>query len=220
MKKWCTIFLLVLSSAIGFTSCTQRKSGLTAQFHYHDDGVAKPKIALIPVYDRSGSEVSWNLSQELTDAFEEKVFQTGRFFLTKDFDMLGFNRIPLHEINPFLDDIEWLAELNTETEFLVFVELVEHNLLPSPSKTMKLFQTHTLDMTMRVKVVDLRGEHPRVILQEVLHDNYYIPWLAEYQKGGWSQTAFSLSPIGLAHKTMIKRIAKQVEDYIILAKLH
>ena len=219
MRKTLLIFGLLFLSG-----CATKNSHYTQQFYYQDDGVPKPKVSIVPVYDRSGAKMPWNLSQELTEAFEEKIFTTGKFYITSDFDMLGINRLPLQEINPFLDDINWLGEVETGTEFIVFIELVEHKLHPElTEKGHKLFQTFSLDISMRVKVIDLRDSVPKVILQELIDANYYIPWRFssfDYQKGGWSKTAFSLSPIGMAHAKMVKRISKQIEDYITLAKLH
>ncbi len=216
--------LLGISLIFLFTSCTTRNPTYTQQFHYHDDGVPKPKVAMVPVYDKSHAEMPWNLSHELTEAFEEKIFLSGKFYMTTDFEMLGVNRLPLQEINPFLDDISWLGEVDTGTEFIIFIELVQHNLTPTNGESgFKLFQTYSLDVAMRIKVIDLREKKPKVILQELVQGNYYIPWRfssIDYQKGGWNKKAFALSPIGMAHGKIIKRIAKQVEDYIMLAKLH
>ncbi len=212
----CLVFL--------FSGCATRNSSYTQQFHYQDNGVSKPKVAMVPVYDKSNARMPWNLSQELTEAFEQKIFLSGKFYMTTDFEMLGVSRLPLQEINPFLDDIDWLGEVDTGTEFIVFIELVQHNLTPTVDDTrFKLFKTFSLDVALRVKVIDLRETKPKVILQELVQGNYYIPWrfsTFDYQKGGWNKTAFALSPIGLAHGKIIKRIATQVEDYIMLAKLH
>ncbi len=217
----------IIISVFSLCACTQRSTQLGQQFHFHDDGKAKPQVAIVPLYDRSSAKMPWNLSQELTEAFQEKIALSGRFYMTKDFDMLGVHLLSLQQINPFLDDINWLSEVETGTEFIVFLELVSHHLTPSGSgKTFfnrKLFQSYSLDMTVRVKVVDIRQKQPKVILQEIVEEQYYIPWRfssLNYQKGGWSKTAFALSPIGMAHNKMVKRASKQIEEYILLAKMH
>ena len=205
-----------------FSSCTNKSTQITQQFQYHDDGIAKPRIAMVPVYNNSKANIQWSLSDELTEAFSERIYQSGSFYLTKDFDMLGVQRFPLHEINPFLDDIDWLAEVDSGTDFIVFLELVSHNLAPN-GYNLKLFQSYSLDMSMRIKVVDIRQKKPTVILHEMVEETYSVPWgftNFAYQKGRWNKTAFSYSPIGVAHSKMVKRVAKQVEDYILLAKMH
>lgn len=222
MKRFFIAILLVTAVA-----CTSQNTTTATQYHYHDDGQAKPQVAIVPIYDRTNAKMPWNLSMELSEALNEKIAATGRFFLTRDFDMLGLAHLRTSDINPFLDDISWIGEVQTGTEFIVFVELVEHKLIPNGDgesvMKMKLFQSYNLDMTMRVKVIDIRKKMPRVILQEIIEDNYYIPWRLKsinYTKGGWSKTAFSLSPIGMAHGKMVKKITSQVEEYIILAKMH
>lgn len=212
---------------LAFAGCTRQQNTTAQQYHFHDDGKAKPQVAIVPIYDRSGAKMPWNLSMELSEALTEKIANSGHFFLTKDFDMLGLAHLRTSDINPFLDDISWIGEVQTGTEFIVFVELVEHKLAANGEGTgfmnMKIFQSYNLDMTMRVKVIDIRTKTPRVILQEIVEDSYYIPWRLKsinYTPGGWSKTAFSLSPIGMAHGKMVKKVTGQVEEYIILAKMH
>lgn len=217
---------IVLAVAM-FCSCTRQPNTMSQQYHYHNDGSAKPQVAVVPVYDKSQSQMPWNLSHELSEAFTEKISSSKRFYLTKDFDMLALSHLRTSEVNPFLDDIDWIGEVETGTEFIVFLELVEHRLIPNGSGkgfiSTRLFQSHNLDMTMRIKVIDIRSKKPRVVLQEIVEDTYYIPWKFSnltYKKGSWNNSAFSLSPIGLAHGKMVKKVTGQVEEYILLAKLH
>lgn len=216
------VFFLLLS-CLFFASCAARFDH-QAQYIYHDDGTAKPKIALIPVFDRSGIEFSWNLSDELTEMIESKLNQTGQFYLTQDFETLGKVLANQADLNPFFEEISWIKESNSATEFLIFVELVEHKLTPSDSKgifSLTMLQSYTLDTSIRVRVMDIRHENPKVILQEITQHSFHIPWRFtsfDYKKSGWSKTTFYLSPIGSAHSQMVKRITKQIQDYILIAK--
>ncbi len=219
--------LLFASVLVALTSCARHTNPMSQQYHYHDDGQAKPQVAIVPVYDRSRANMPWDLSIELSEAFNIKVSESNRFYLTKEFDMLNLKHLRTSEVNPFLDDIDWIGEAETGTEFVVFIELVDHRLTPNGNGkgfiSSKIFQSHNLEMSMRVKVIDVRQKKPRVILQELIEETYYIPWRIssiKYQKGGWSKTTFSLSPIGLAHGKMVKRVSSQLEEYILLAKLH
>jgi hypothetical protein len=215
-------FFLILS-CLFFVSCAGRFDH-RAQYVYHDDGTAKPKVALIPVFDRSGAETSWNLSDELTEMIENRMDQTGQFYITQDFETLGKVLMNQADLNPFFEEMNWVKESNSATEFLIFVELVEHKVTPSNSKgifSLTMLQSYTLDMSIRIRVIDIRGQSPKVILQEITQQSFHIPWRFtsfDYKKSGWSKTTFYLSPMGSAHAQMVKRITKQIHDYILLAK--
>lgn len=70
-------------------------------------------------------------------------------------------------------------------------------------------------------MIDLRQNHGKVILQEILHQSFFIPYeytRVTYKKDPWTRAMFSLSPIGMAHIQIVKKITAQIQDYILLAK--
>lgn len=207
-----------------FFSCGVKKESSNS-YTYHDDGTAKPKIALVPIIDSSESDLPWDLSEEFTEAIESRLKQSEELFLTQDFEILGKNPDIFAQINPFFEDMNWLYESNSVTEFIVFIELVNHKLIPKEQDarffSLSMGPQFTLEIAFRVKVVDIRKETPKVVLQEILEDSFPISWRlasADYGENGFSKTAFFLSPIGSAHLQMIKKISQQVQDYILLAK--
>lgn len=223
MKKLTGVWWLFLISVL-CSSCA-RDAYYSEQFQYTDDGKAKPRVALIPVFDHSNASVPWNLSDELSEAIFSRFQQSGKFFLTTDLEILGRNQGSSAEINPFIEDLQWIHEAKSHSEFVVFVEVVEHRLIPKSTEggvfNMTIAQSYTLDISIRVKVVDIREAFPKVILQELQHQSFHIPWqmtATDYKKEGWGRAAFYLSPIGAAHGQMIKKITKQIQDYILLAK--
>lgn len=212
--------ILVVVFCIFCAACSSR-ADFGGQYIYHDDGTAKPKIAIIPVLDKSGSDLPWNLSDELTEMVEAKIDQSGQFFLTQDFVALGGALLKQPDLNPFLEEIDWVKESNSSTEFIVFVELVEHKLTPKTQSKSFFLQSYILDIALRVRVLDIRDRSTKVILQEITQESFHIPWRftsVDYKKSGWSKAAFHLSPMGSAHAQMIKRITKQIQDYILIAK--
>jgi len=224
MYKLLKLFIIPL--LLISTSCTRRIQDET-QFSHHDDGSAKPKIALLPVIDSSNSQMPWDLSNELTQSIKTKFFKSNRFYLTDEFDALASAYFSDPELNPFLGDLEWINEMHSTTEFVVFIELVDHKLIPKSAVrkffNFQLTQSYTLDMSVRVKVFDIRDRKIRIILQEMTHKSFHIPWKFSSmgtQKSTWNKTAFNLSPIGLAHNQMIKKITTQIQDYILLAKMN
>lgn len=199
-----------------FVSCAERHFSPN-EFRYHDTGAAKPKVAIVPVITAKVKQMSWNLSDELTELISDKFLETKQFYVTKDFSVLGKHLSDLSEINPLIEDVRWLYENASTSEFVVFIELVEHELHPKKSKIPP--QGYTLDMALRVHVIDIRGPNPKVILQELVQESFNIPIKINYGSDGFSKTTFFLSPLGSAHTHISKRVAKQVQEYILLAKV-
>jgi hypothetical protein len=74
---------------------------------------------------------------------------------------------------------------------------------------------------MRIRVFDLRGEQPEVILQEFVHQSHLIPKPSNLQEPNpkrWKKMTFMASPMGLAHAQFSKEVVKRIEDYILLSK--
>jgi len=74
---------------------------------------------------------------------------------------------------------------------------------------------------MRVRVVDIRPETPRVLLQEILtHDRHisraYLN--SNYSKMPWGTAAFRRSPMGLAHDRLVNELVARVEGYIEVSR--
>lgn len=212
-------FLLFLTS-----SCALKTQD--TQYSHHDDGSAKPKIALLPVIDSAKSQLNLDLSKEFTEGISNSFHKSNRFFITDEFDLLAAACFKDPSQNPFLDDLGWINEMNRATEFLILVELLEHKLIPkSPVGkffNLQLVQAYTLDMSVRIKVIDIRSQKTKIILQEIIHRSFHIPWkiAPPDQPSSWGKTAFSYSPIGMAHSEMINRISLQIQDYILLAKIN
>ena len=78
-----------------------------------------------------------------------------------------------------------------------------------------------LNMSLRVRMLDLRGPQPSIVLQEIVHDSHHIPkqfTRANFHQVEWGKGSFNISPLGLAHAQLTKEIASRIEDYALLAK--
>ena len=76
---------------------------------------------------------------------------------------------------------------------------------------------------MRLRVFDLRGKEPVVVLQEILHRNHLIPKPSDLKEPcpeRWKRMTFIVSPLGLAHAQFTKEAVERIEDYILLSKSH
>jgi hypothetical protein len=216
MKKnflWLLLTLTLLAS--GCNSITSPQ-----QYTYHKDGRAKPKVALLPVIDSSESDLPWSLSKEFTEGLQGRFVKQSNLFLLHDYNLVRLKK----SLNPFTEESSWLQEMETSAEFVVFVELAEHHLISKIDES--LFNitnapSYNLSVNVRVKVVDIRQKQPKTILQEMFQENYTIPWQLssiDYEKTTWGKTSFFISPMGLAHAGLIRKISQQIEDYILLAQ--
>ncbi|MBM3193948.1 MAG: hypothetical protein FJZ59_06945 [Chlamydiae bacterium] len=197
-------------------SCAERHFSAN-DFPYHDTGASKPRIAIVPVITAKVKQMPWNLSDELTELISDKFLETKQFYLTKDFSVLGKHLSDLSEINPLIEDVHWLYENASSSEFVVFIELVAHDLVAKKSKIPP--QAYTLDMAFRVHVIDIRARDPKVILQELVQESFNISIKINYGSDTFSKTTFFLSPLGSAHTQISKRVAKQIQEYILLARI-
>ncbi len=206
------VSLLVLSVfAIG---CTRSSDLMT---RYHEDGRAKPVAFIAPMIDTASFDAPWSISEELTSMIVSQIGGTGKIYIvSKEDDSFGET--------PFGQDLSWVKKEFPSEEFAVFLELVEHELSPA-SKGKKNLSPHevsfNLNMAVRLRVIDTRGQTPKIVLQEIVKDSYFIPKTltpTDYVTACWGSAEFHKTPMGIAHSQITKEIASRVSDYILLAK--
>lgn len=214
--------LASLASLILLTGCSHSTSS-EPMTRYHDDGRAKPMVALLPISDKSETELPWNLSEELTYSVYNRVAKRGVFWINTFAECVqNAKRIhPSH--NFFSKDVSWVKEYFPDHEFVVFCELVEHDIherAPSNSFLDRITPSNELEMAVRIRVLDVR-EEPRVILQEVVTQKNMInkqTALDQQDPEQWKHLTYSISPLGYSHSQFSKEIVRRIEEYIILAK--
>jgi hypothetical protein len=184
---------------------------------FHEDGRAKPVLAIAPMIDTTSFDAPWSLSEEITSMVAQRVGQTGQIFVVPRED-------DAFAENPFGQDLSWIKREFHEQEFVVFLELVEHEAVPA-NKTKKNLSAQevstNLNMAVRLRAVDLRGSSPRIVLQEMVRDTYFIPKTlipTDYTIAVWGTDEFRKSPMGIAHSQLAQEIASRISDYILLAK--
>jgi len=193
-------------------------------FHYEEKEVLnRPVVALVPIIDSTTSELPWSLSDELTELVHERLEQKDKLHLIEENRIRSITKTLSSSDNPFANDISWVKNTFTNDEFVVFVELIEHDELPlngqkfsSPKEC-----SYELNMTARIRVVDLRQQQPQIVLQELIHDTHFIPKRFSrfnFEQVIWGEENYNISPLGIAHGAFSKEIAKRVEDYILLSK--
>lgn len=184
---------------------------------YHENGVAKPIASVAAVIDTSSYDASWSLSEELTSMVVSQVRSGGKIFLLpKDDDSFVEN--------PFGQDLSWVKSEFPDREFVVFLELVEHEISPVSKEKKDLpvqEVSSNLNVAMRLRVVDIRSATPKVVLQELVRDNYFIPKTlipVDYNTTTWGSPEFAKTPMGIAHAQLVQEIGARISDYILLAK--
>jgi len=210
-------FLLLLAC-----SCNTKQD--VAQTRFHDDGRAKPTVAFVPVFDRSGAELPWSLSEEMSATIKRRLQKQSNVYLAHPSAVAQSTSMLTQQNDPFGKDISWTKEAFLSHEFVIFTEVVEHNVherASSESMWDKLAPSGELDMTMRIRIIDLRGSDPEIILQEMISQSHLLPKSnLEMPKGEdkWKKKTYLVSPLGFAHLQMTKEVTKRLEEYILLAK--
>lgn len=141
-----------------------------------DDGRSKPSVAIVAIRDSSSGVIAWNPAEVVTQAMNyELLYNNGVYALAEG--EMGPSDTPAD----FNASEVALAQRYPSADFVVLLELTEdefnNNLSQIPQDAVVIcmpFQTR-LNMSMRVKIVDLRPRCPRVILQEILSKTYLLP---------------------------------------------
>lgn len=194
-------------------SCNRNNNDQVSRFH--EDGRIKPSVAIASMLDTTSFDASWSLSEELTQGVMDLIAKSGKIFVHSQ------EESPFTE-NPFGSDLSWMKREFDSEEFVVFLELVEHEFTPVKTKGVTLQEASSnLNMAVRMRVIDLRSATPKIVLQEMVRDSYFVPKTlipTDYSVDSWGTEGFRKTPMGIAHAQLMKDIANRVNDYIVLAK--
>lgn len=203
--------ILILAAAA--VSCSRNQTETFSRFH--EDGRAKPTVAIASMIDTTSFDASWSISEELTNGIMSQIASTGAIYVHSQ------EESPFTD-NPFGGDLTWMKREFQGEEFVAFLELVEHEFAPVRTKGASLQEASSnLNMAVRIRVIDLRPDNPRIVLQEMIRDSYFVPKTlipTDYSVDVWGTENFRKSPMGVAHAGFIKEIASRIADYVLLAK--
>lgn len=207
--RYITVGLLALAAL----SCG--RSGNPEMSRFHEDGRAKPSVAVAPMLDTTSFDAAWSLSEELTQSIAQTLSSSGQIYV-KTQEHCAFSD------HPFGSDLNWMKREFQGHEFVAFLELVEHEFSPVKAKGASLQEASAnLNMAVRIRVIDLRGLSPKIVLQEMVKDTYFVPKTlipANYTVDTWGTEAFTKSPMGIAHGLLTNELAGRISEYILLAK--
>ena len=214
-------YIFVFCVGILLAGCHGRNQNQQC-LRYHDDGRSKPMVTIVPMLDSTCYEVPWSVSDEFTSLIKTNLSRQGNIFIPKG---------DLHlssDSNPFETNINWVKKEFNTTEFVVFLELIEHEDIPiirtvsDPSKIPESRRAAAnLNMAIRLRIVDVRSDKPKIVLQEMLKDTYYMPNNIDrpnYNVTYWGTDDYKTSPLGIAHAQFAKQVIERINDYVMLAK--
>ncbi len=116
--------------------------------------------------------------------------------------------------NAIFDRLEQKGHFQLEKEkkfrhqFLVEMQLIECDEIETAPPE--------LAMSMHLKILELKGDKPKVILQEILGVNTLLEKpLCPHSAMSQKSEEFRISPMGLAQAKLTRVIADRIEDYIL-----
>lgn len=189
-------------------------------FPYHDSGISKPSIVILPIANTSDANYNWNLAQEIEDGLHYRLMDNARIFVyptgqtVTTFQKCG-------NPNLFGKDISFANSFHP-SEFVVAIELIDHSIVPyEKGKFTPLYPTHSqmcnyvLTMKLRIRMIDIRGNEPTIVLQEIFQSNHMIPMESDridYSRAGFGTQSFKCTPMGIAHQRLINDLSKRLEN--------
>lgn len=213
-------FLLSISAlALIAGGCEDNNHSNTA--YNQSSTQSRPIVSIVPVIDNTKTDYDWSLSDEFSCALYTRLAQQGYIAINDSARVREKTRKLSEKNNPFAADISWVKNAFPGDEFVVFLELIEHEEVFDQNHRKPAAQRDCnaeLNMTMRVRVLDLREQEPKVILQELVHNTHFVPrqFTSEnFYQVSWEDESYSISPVGLAHAKFSKEIASRIENYIL-----
>jgi hypothetical protein len=192
-------------------------------FPYHDDGTPKPKVAIMPILDSAGCELSWDISQELIQGVYYEMMNTGEFYVVSPQE-IGPVWMKQETADLFANNAPYVKEFKN-TDFIVALEIVERSIVPyDPCSQRQVAgcsaRNWMLHLKIRVKVLDIRYCEPKIVLYEVFKTSY-AGSLEAYRADSaacWGTEGYGKSFCGLAHQRAIHNLTQRLQEVIWSAK--
>jgi hypothetical protein len=192
---------------------------------YIDDGVQlpPPRVALLEIKNSTDCAVPWSLSEELSlgvyaacGSLPHIYWQTAQ--------QVNFTYKDWYSCDPFGYNLACVADRFPYSDFVVAIELLEHSSVPiakgclSPAFPAQANRCNTvLQMRARLRIIDLRGIEPRILRQEIVNGDYFIPEEAarvDYWKLRWGTALFADTPWGHAHRRLVDQLSRRIQRHI------
>lgn len=182
----------------------------------------KMKIAVLPMVNATQEELPWDVAKEFHAYFHCFGPSSDDFSFISDREMEPFLAVDA----PHLFDADHsFSHRAGEADFIVALELMEHDIsvfaeepLSAEFPAQEIRGVSVLNMKVKVRVLDVRDNHLRLIRQEIFNSDYRIPKggsPVDYNRIRWNQKVFSASPWAAAHQRMISDLVARVEAILL-----
>ncbi len=185
---------------------------------YQRTGQVKPIVTVMPVIDNTGvNHLTWDFSREMSEEIRKRIYDSPRLYLLRESSTLEFAK-ELNDPNPMHLPVDVREHLGA-AEFVVVSEFIDQHETPyGMSRQGPDEAGSVISLAMRVRVIDLRKDKPKVILQEVIDHDHLVakPYLkTDYTRYPWGTEAYESTPFGLAHNRLVRELVSHVESYIV-----
>jgi len=164
----------------------------------------------------------WDVSEEFTSEIQKSVYNSSSLYLLRQ---------PLSENNAHALNMVDVKKIQAEAmqplegaEFVIVTELLNQSesSYNTAERQVPMSEVSGLfSIAMRVRILDIRGNEPKVVLQEVIDHDHIIPHHyagCDYEQMSWGTAAFEQTPMGIAHAKIIRELITHAEGYIGAAK--
>lgn len=219
MFRICCLFLIAVSSLLAGCVSHYRDACL-----YQRTGGSKPIVTVLPVLSPvqniQETYLPWDVSSELTEQICKRFYDSSRLYIL---DGVGSWELAKELNNNNLKALSKLQMNNIgASQFLVVSELLDHKETPCKLGSAELGEiAATLALDFKIRVIDVRGQTPKVVFQELIHHDHLIPRAylhCDYKKAAWGTESFERTPVGMAHSQLAREVVARVESYIYAAK--
>lgn len=188
-------------------------------FPYYDDGTPKPKVALMPIIDSSNSQFPWDISEEISQGIYYELMNSGEFYVLAPQE-IGPAWAKRDQIDFFDTDMSFVSDFRN-TDFIVAMELIEHSTTPC-DPCMAAVRQHpscyplnrVMTMRVRIKIIDVRCETPKIVLYEVLKSCYTGMTQSETTQLCWGEPGYYRTSCGIAHQRLVSKLTRRLEEVI------
>jgi hypothetical protein len=215
MRRW---IFSIASLTLALTGCNDGKNDQCSILE--SPVLSRPIVAIVPVLDHSHSKLSWDVSNELSHGIRQRIAQKNHLYLAGEEAVISLAKRAFAAHDPFGLDTSWVKKSFPQAEFVVFMELLEHNEVAIYAAKDLQDSPAELNISVRLRVFDVRDQTPKVVLQEIVQQTHHVPKhfnKANFSQAIWGDEIFEISPLGVAHDVLCKEISSRIEDYILLS---
>jgi hypothetical protein len=172
------MYAIILLLCCALFGCSPQYSDF---FPYTDRGIKKPSLTLLPIYDSTDGSAGSNFSTELYQSTYNRIRGKGVLFIPPQQNM---KRIlaTMQGQNLFASSDLSVLKRFSGTDYVCLMEVLDYRVAPYKRGTIKplyiadLPEEHAcvLSIEVKLKIVDMRSNVPKIVRQEVVESNHMI----------------------------------------------